>query len=236
MTDDVLIRERMSRAAEGATSSPDLDAVVRRSQTLRRRRVAGTVVIATVLMLGVAVPLSMLSGLRDDGSVVPATSGPSPSGEPSPEPSPSPPPSDEPVVIAPAGWVVQEDPFPALVSPRTAVAAGTYDFPRPPLIACGVQPALERLPAGDVFLWIFEYSPPGEGDPDAGDHPAWPARFRLDLPHRAGDRECAAGTADVRDYRFWATDHTVQVLVGIGAEANDRLLRELEDVVSSFEP
>ena len=146
MTDDVLIRERMSRAAEGATSSPDLDAVVRRSQTLRRRRVAGTILIATVLMLGVAVPLSMLSALRDDGSVVPATSGPSPSGEPSQEASPSPPPSDEPVVIAPAGWVVQEDP-PGARLPTDRGGRGDLRLPASSLIACGVQPALERLPA-----------------------------------------------------------------------------------------
>jgi hypothetical protein len=233
MTDDVLIRERLARAAGGATPTPDLDAVVRRSRAQRRRRAAGTSMIATVLALGVAVPLSMLSGLRDDRApATPEASGPSPSDEPSPSSSAT----DGPVVIAPSGWVVQEAPFPALISPRTVVAAGTYEFPRPPLIACGVQPALEQLPAGDVFLWIFEYGRPGEGDPGAGDHPAWPARFRLDLPHREGDRECAAGTADVRDYRFWATDHTVQVFVGIGADASDRLLSELEDVVSSFEP
>ena len=140
------------------------------------------------------------------------------------------------MVTAPAGWVVQEDPLPALISPRIPFAAGTYDFPRPPLFACGSQPALEHLPADDVFVWIYRYAPPDAESPDTGRHPPWPDRFSLDLPHRHGDRECAAGTADVRDYRFWATDHTVQVLVGIGSDARERLLRELEDVVSSYEP
>ena len=213
MTDDVLIRERMSRAAEGATSSPDLDAVVRRSQTLRRRRVAGTILIATVLMLGVAVPLDApLCGTMDRWCrrrpvrvrAVCRVRGESQS-----------------VSVGRAG----RDRAGGMGRPGDRSRRSSPHGPRWPrgpttsrvlLIACGVQPALERLP--DVFLWIFEYGPPGEGDPDAGDHPAWPARFMLDLPHRAGDRECAAGTADVRDYRFWATDHTVQVLVGIGAE------------------
>ena len=230
MTDD-LLKERVDRAAAGATPTPDLDAVVRRSQTLRRRRVGVATVVAVALLLGFAIPLSMLTGLRGDREPAPpGTSGPSPSAEPTPSPSPAP------VVIAPSSWIVQPNPLPALISPQIPFAAGTYDFPRPPLVACGTQPALERLPADAVFVWIYRYAPPDADSPDTGQHPPWPDRFSLDLPHRRGDRECAAGTGDVRDYRFWAEDHTVQVLVGIGPAASDRVLRELEDVVSSYEP
>jgi hypothetical protein len=231
VTDD-LLKERVTRAAEGATPTLDLDAVVRRSQTLRRRRVGAAIAVGVVLLLGFAVPLSTLTGLRGDRvPVPPATSLPSPSAEPTPSRSLAPP-----VVIAPPSWFVQPDPLPALISPQIPFAAGTYDFPRPPLVACGTQPALEQLPADAVFVWIYRYSPPDADSADTAQHPPWPDRFSLDLPHRHGDRECAAGTGDVRDYRFWAEDHTVQVLVGIGPDASDRLLRELEDVVSSYEP
>jgi hypothetical protein len=230
VTDD-LLKERVRRAVAGATPTPDLDAVVRRSQTLRRRRVGAAIAVTIALLLGFAVPLSMLTGLRGDRAPVPpGTPGPRPSAEPTPSPSPAP------VVIAPPSWIVQPNPLPALISPQIPFAAGTYDFPRPPLVACGTQPALEHLPADAVFVWIYRYSPPDADSADTAQHPPWPDRFSLDLPHRHGDRECAAGTGDVRDYRFWAVDHTVQVLVGIGPDASDRLLRELEDVVSSYEP
>jgi len=49
------------------------------------------------------------------------------------------------------------------------------------------------------------------------------------------DRECAAGAEDVRDYRFWANDHLVQVQVGIGAAAGPDLIAQLEQAVSSFD-
>ncbi|HYY08599.1 MAG TPA: hypothetical protein VFA25_08350, partial [Actinomycetota bacterium] len=59
--------------------------------------------------------------------------------------------------------------------------------------------------------------------------------FRLDLPHRHGDFECAAGTSDVRDYRYLGTDRQVQILVGIGPDASDGVKAQLEAILSGFD-
>ena len=140
-----------------------------------------------------------------------------------------------PILVVPDDWFVQENPLPPLIEPRIVVAAGSYDFPRPALFACGVQPGLEAMPRTDVFLWILEY--PVSADAQApADMPPWPERFSIDLPHRHSDGECAAGAEDVRDYRFWANDHLVQVQVGIGAAAGPDVIGQLEQAVSSFDP
>jgi hypothetical protein len=138
------------------------------------------------------------------------------------------------ILAVPDDWFVQKNPLPPLIEPRIVVAAGSYDFPRPALFACGVQPGLEAMPRTDVFFWILEY--PVSPDAQApADRPPWPERFSIDLPHRHSDGECAAGAEDVRDYRFWANDHVVQVQVGIGAAAGPDLIAQLEQAVSSFD-
>jgi hypothetical protein len=139
-----------------------------------------------------------------------------------------------PILAVPDDWFVQRNPLPPLIEPRIVVAAGSYDFPRPALFACGVQPGLQAMPRTDVFFWILEY--PVSPDAQApADMPPWPERFSIDLPHRHSDGECAAGAEDVRDYRFWANDHLVQVQVGIGAAAGPNLIAQLEQAVSSFD-
>ncbi|HYY07343.1 MAG TPA: hypothetical protein VFA25_01935 [Actinomycetota bacterium] len=139
------------------------------------------------------------------------------------------------VVSVPEGWSVQEDPLPALIDPRIVLAAGSYDFPRPALVACGVQPGLDAMPSDAVFFWIVVYPLPAAPGEEFAKAPPWPGRFRLDLPHRHGDFECAAGTSDVRDYRYHGTDREVQILVGIGPEASDRLKAQLEETLSGFD-
>jgi hypothetical protein len=144
-------------------------------------------------------------------------------------------PSAAPIVDAPGGWYVKEDPLPALIDPRILVAVGNYDFPRPALVACGEQPGLAAMPKDGIFFWIVAYPLPAAPGEELTKAPPWPGRFRLDLPHRHGDAECAAGTSDVRDYRYLGTDRQVQILVGIGPDASDRAKAQLEEMLSGFD-
>ena len=141
-----------------------------------------------------------------------------------------------PILVVPNDWFVQENPLPPLIEPRIIVAAGSYDFPRPALFACGVQPGLDAMPRTDVFL----LDPRISGLPGcsgAGRHAAV-AQTILDRPPPPSQRRRvrAAGAEDVRDYRFWANDHLVQVQVGIGAAAGPDVIAQLEQAVSSFDP
>ncbi len=142
----------------------------------------------------------------------------------------------EPLLVAPEGWFVQEDPLPALIDPRILVAVGSWDFPRPALVACGVQPGLRAMPRDGAFFWIVEYplpTSPGEVRPKGG--VPWPSTFSLDLPSRPSDSECAAGAiGSVRDYRFEAPDRFIQVQVGLGPDATARTRRAVEGALSSF--
>ena len=237
MTDDLRLRERVSRAAEGTTPTPTSRRWFAGAGPCDRRRVGGTIAIAIVLVLGVAVPLSMLTGLREDREpATPGTSEPGPSPSEEPTSSPTHTPADEPVVIAPSGWFVQEDPLPALISPRIPFAAGTYDFPRPPCSRAAASPPSNSYPrtTSSCGSIATRRQMPRAQTPDDI------RRGRIGSPSTCRT-DTAMGSAPPEpptfaDYRFWATDHTVQVLVGIGADASDRLLRELEDVVSSYEP
>ena len=142
-----------------------------------------------------------------------------------------------PIVTAPKGWFVQRNPLPPLVDPRTLVAVGSWDFPRPPLIACGPQPALQAMPSNGSFFWIVEYRV-AAADPSAllRKAPPWPERFGLDLPSRPGDHECAAGTdGSVRQYLFRGTDRYVQILVALGSDASLETRQAVEDTLSSFD-
>jgi hypothetical protein len=146
---------------------------------------------------------------------------------------------DPPILAIPTSWFQAADPLPALVDPVIVVAAGSWDFPRQPLIACGDQPALRDLPADGAFLWIVRYEVE-PGDPLGGFRRAvpWPGRFSLDLPSRPSDRECAAGTeGPVRDYLFDAGgDVYLQVHVALGPEAAATRADEVERVLSSYRP
>jgi hypothetical protein len=147
-------------------------------------------------------------------------------------------PSDERQLELLPGWFEQADPLPALI-PRIVLAAGSWDFPRQPLIACGSQPALEALPPGEAFVWIYEYRiAPGEPLGLFRDADPWPERFDLDLASAPADAECAAGTDGVvRQYYFVAGEgRYLQVLVALGAEADARTRWEVETVLSSFRP
>jgi hypothetical protein len=144
-----------------------------------------------------------------------------------------------PILAIPTGWFQEADPLPALVDPVIVVAAGTWRFPQNPLIACGKQPALEALPPDGAFLWILRYPiGPGEFLGTFRNADPWPNHFTLDLPSRPSDAECADGTdGSVRQYAFSGTEglyYQVQVALGTAADAATR--REVERVISSFEP
>jgi hypothetical protein len=144
--------------------------------------------------------------------------------------------SEEPILAVPDGWSVQEDPLPALVAPRIVVAVGSWDFPRPALVACGEQPALRAMPRDGAFFWILEYrfsGTPEEAGLEGGT--PWPSTFSLDLPSRPSDGECAAGAVgSVRDYRFERPDRFVQIQVGLGPDASAATRHDVEVAVSSF--
>jgi hypothetical protein len=146
------------------------------------------------------------------------------------------PPDEGPTVLVPEGWFVQENPLPALIDPRIVVAVGSWDFPRPALVACGEQPALRAMPRDGAFFWIVEY--PFTGTPeDAGleGGTPWPSTFSLDLPSRPSDGECAAGAVgSVRDYRFERPDRFVQIHVGLGPDASAATRHDVEVAVSSL--
>lgn len=192
-------------------------------------------------MTGTAIVLSLSSLSRlGDGTGRIDTGSTSPSPSPSPSPSASPDPGvEEPTLELPPGWFAEDRPLPALIDPIIVVAAGSWDFPRHPLITCGVQPALEDLPPDGAFVWILRY-PIGPGEFLGAFRHAdpWPEHFTLDLPSRPSDAECADGTdGSVRQYAFSGPEGLYyQVQVALGTEADAATRREVEQVLSSFRP
>jgi hypothetical protein len=147
---------------------------------------------------------------------------------------------EEPALLAvPSGWFQDADPLPALVDPVIVVAAGSWRFPQNPLIACGDQPALEALPANAAFLWIVRYqiAPDDPLGSFRGADP-WPDRFTLDLPSNPSDAECAGGTeGSVRQFLLAGPNgRHYEVHVALGTEADATTRREVEQVLSSFQP
>ena len=144
-----------------------------------------------------------------------------------------------PPLVVPSGWFQDPDPLPALVDPVIVVSAGSWRFPSDPLIACGVQPALEALPPDGAFLWILRYPiGPGEFLGAFRNADPWPDHFTLDLPSRPSDAECADGTdGSMRQYAFSGPEGLYyQVQVALGTEATHARAREVETVLSSFRP
>jgi hypothetical protein len=233
MADDP--RDELLRRLDRTAPRSDLDAVRSRARVLRLRRGVATAVVTIVIGAAVAIPLVRLGGLASDdpGVGTPPTSS---TGSSTPFPSPSP---ARDVLELPPGWFMLEDPLPPLLEPVIVVAAGSWDFPDRPLIACGPQPALEDMPSDGTFLWIYRYVIlPGEELGLFRDAPPWPDRFSLDLPSRPGDRECAGGSeGSVRQYSFAAgDDRYLQVLVALGPTAGAAERNAAGQVLSSFSP
>ena len=239
MADDGRLRQEIRRRVASPIAVPRIEAVEARARVLRARRVAGAVLIAIASIAAVVLPLVALSGLGEQDMGVGTTSvTPSRTVDETPSPAPT---VEAPTSLdLPPGWFQEWNPLPPLIDPVIVVAAGSWDFPRhQPLIACGPQPALEAMPPDGAFVWIYRYTiQPGEPLYHFRDAEPWPDRFRIDLPSRPGDGECAAGTeGPVRQYYFDAGDGIyLQVLVAQGPQASPQTLAQAERVLSSFRP
>jgi hypothetical protein len=204
---------------------------------LRRRRIASASLVAAIAGTAIVLSLSSLSRLGDGtGRIDTGSASPSPSPSPSASPDPG---VDEPTLELPPGWFAEDRPLPAMIDPIILVAAGSWDFPKQPLIACGDQPALLDLPGDGAFLWIVRYQiGPGEPLGSFRDAHAWPDRFTLDLPSSPSDAECAGGAeGSVRQYLLTGPEgRYYQVHVGLGTAADAARRGQVEAVLSSFRP
>jgi hypothetical protein len=237
VADDRRLRTLIHRRADVPTPVPSFEVIRARARVLRRRRIASASLVAAIAGTAIVFSLSSLSRLGDGtGRIDTGSASPSPSPSPSASPDPG---VDEPTLELPPGWFAEDRPLPAMIDPIIVVAAGSWDFPRRPLIACGVQPALEALPPDGAFLWILRY-PIGPGEFLGAFRHAdpWPEHFALDLPSRPSDAECADGTdGSVRQYVFSGPEGLYyQVQVALGTEADAATRREVEQVLSSFRP
>jgi hypothetical protein len=137
----------------------NLEHVISRAGIRRWRKRAAGAGVAVVLLAGVALPLGLLYGLRNDNRQVgtAGTSSPSPSATPSP-----PPPgwvrhTDTAGISidTPSAWGFNDDPVPRVARPTTLFAVGTG--PVPTGGDCAPTAALESLPADGVLFDVLEY-------------------------------------------------------------------------------
>jgi hypothetical protein len=81
----------------------------------------------------------------------------------------------------PPSWSATVAPLTLVTSPRQLVAIASYPLPRGPGRSDGCRPtqALDLLPPGGAFVFVWSYGQLLPGDPEAHDFPPRPRRFRL---------------------------------------------------------
>ena len=134
-------------------------------------------------------------------------------------------------VRIPPGWHATAAPLTPVTWPVQFIAVASYPLPHGDGGADGCEPkaAVDRLPAGGVLLFGWEYVGTPEGPNRRSEFPPRPRRFRL---LHLGRYECLPGSYMLR---FRAAGRYFQVHVLLGRRANARgqtlALRVLDSLV-----
>jgi hypothetical protein len=219
---DDLVRNQLRRDADGVRFEPDRWEERSTSGRARRThiRAVGTVIAALLLSVGIVVPLTVVSQLRDERSVVPAQTGLGPEHRRHID-------LDAGLAITiPAAWTFHENPT-RPIEPENVFAVGSWSFPRGGW--CAPFDALDDLPRDGVFLWLIEYH--GTDNP-AGFVPR-PDRFDL-ADFRYGETACYAPTPQYQ-LRFQEYGRYFQWQVSFGPEASHVQQERTVQALDSFE-
>jgi hypothetical protein len=208
----------------------DLEQVVARATSKRRRAKIVSSAIVMVLVVGLAVPLTLLAGLRASRETGSATPRPS-TVHSSSQSGSGPPPgwvrhadSQGDTIDAPADWTFNPNPTPALVSPPMLFAIGTGQVPSGG--DCAPSPAIEALPADGALFTVQEYAYPDE--PYTFD--LRPAQF--DLGRLEGPFECFGVKAHMIEFQDGG--RYFQVFAMFGPQAPASLQREVAQSLDSI--
>lgn len=236
MSGDQAIRERLlEELGRQEAPPPRFAPVLRRARRLHAIRVAVVATLVGIVVLGMGVPVVLLSSLRGPGAHRPAIS-PS-SGESSPSPSASAPaprtkgathedPYDGISILTPPGWSFLQNPS-GPVAPPTRFAIGSYRIQ--PGGQCAPTNALDALPSDGALAWVLEYGTRGTL---GSDFPPRPARFSLD-PSSLASYECSGRHATYM-FRFQDQGRYFQVHVAFGERATRTVRDEMLAALSSL--
>jgi hypothetical protein len=219
---DTLVREHLHREADAVRLDPRrwddrIPDTKRGPRRLDLRRL-GIAAASVVLAAGVAVPLVLVSGLREDRTAVPGGSTPS-----SPERHVDL--DDGLAITVPDSWTFREDPA-GPIEPKNVFAVGSWAFPRGG--DCAPTGAQDDLPPDGALFWLTEYY----GDQPPADFPARPETFELDRG-TLGVYECS--TVPSYMIRFREGRRFFQLHVAFGPEASESLELEVLRALQSFE-
>jgi hypothetical protein len=234
MTDDKTIQERLRRGLRLYKAPPhDLGQVVRRARRLLVRRRVVAAGVGGLLVIGVALPLALLSPIGGSSERQPGGSA-SPSVL-SPSPSPSAPAAltqgmaqldgeDGIFILTPPGWSFDADPS-GPDEPKMLFAIADHSIE--PGGDCAPTRALEDLPTDGALAWALEYH-----DTQDNDFPPRPDRFFLD-PSTLANYECSASHATYM-FRFQDAGRYFQAHVAFGDQASDDVRDEMLASLSSL--
>jgi hypothetical protein len=221
---DTLVRDHLHREAERARLPvrrwEERIAWRRRGARMPDVRTLGTAVAAVILAAGLAVPLIVVSALRDDRSGRPGQSLPStPAHERHVDI------DDGLAITIPHAWTFHQDPTEP-IEPKNVFGVGSWAFPGGG--DCAPTAAQDHLPKDGVLFWLIEFT----GDQPASDFPPRPERFELDR-QTLGVYECSTVPSYV--IRFREAVRFFQVHVAFGPDASDSLEPEVLGALDSLE-
>ncbi|MDP9222508.1 MAG: hypothetical protein M3P18_01365 [Actinomycetota bacterium] len=231
MNSDDTIRDRLHEELRRHAAPPrQLEPVIRGARRLRIRRIAEAATLVGIVVLGVGVPIVLLSPLGGPATHPPAAS---PSlGATFPSPSVSAPaalargtaqndPHDGVSILTPPGWSFLENPS-GPDEPPTLFAVASYPIERSE--GCAPMGPLDALPAHGAVAWLLEYH-----GTQGNDFPPRPDRFSLD-PSSLAKYDCSGDHATYM-FRFQDQGRDFQVHVAFGGQAS-RAVRD--DMLSSL--
>jgi hypothetical protein len=130
----------------------------------------------------------------------------------------------------PPSWSATVAPLTLVTSPGQLVAIASYRLPRGPAGSDGCRPtqALDGLPPGGAFLFVWSYGQLLPGDPEAHDFPPRPQRFRFTKFARY---ECMGPSYMLR---FRAGGRAFQVHVALGKHASAATRAAVLRILDSF--
>jgi hypothetical protein len=236
MTDDQMVGQRLRTDLERIRApEPYLDHVFDRVRRRRIRRLAAAWTVVGLVVVGLGVPLVLLSPLRGIGPASPATT-PTPSGRAPAAQRPALPPSqpgwawrvdqaDGVAVQAPKGWTFKTAAV-GLAEPTALIALGTGSIPSGG--DCAPTAAIRALPKDGVLLWVLEYKNPG----NPYEFP--PRRARVDLGPLLGPFECVGERTRLVSFR--QAGRFFQVHVMFGPKATATLRADAVAALSSLTP
>lgn len=248
--------EGILKLLEGRAPKPGAERVVSAVHRGRRRRLTrglSTVVVAAVVVAGLAFPLGLLSDLRNSTNGA-ASGGASVSdipSKPSVEPayggsSPAPltfhraradkhgwkrlvdPVSGISIEI-PDNWSFRPDPKPDISDPRMLFGTGTVN------VADGSTPCewLSRVTADGAVVWLVEWFDVEGLGGSRSDFPSQPATFALTTSYSTGPHDCVEEVPPEYTIPFQASGRFFWFTVAVGSSATSSLISTVTDVLSS---